>query len=113
MTKKQEMAVARIRRAAENTLFWGNPEDYEFKEWEVIDHTEDYPCVEVRLTTGRKGDEGTMAAILCRESAQLFIGPRGGITYYKTIRDKEGNYKGISKRDLGSNSILQAVIDQR
>ena len=112
MTAKQEAAVARIRRMAERDLIY-DAERREFKEWEVIDHTAEYPCVEVRLETGLKGDEGTMAAVICRDRAQLFIGPRGGITYYKNMRDKEGNYKGISKRDLGCHCILQAVIDQR
>ena len=108
MTQAQEREVARIRRMAEKSLFFGT--EYEFKEWEV---NENEYFVEVRLTTGLKGDEGTMAEVFGREHAQLFIGKRGGVTYYKTIRDKDGNYLRSSIRSLAGHSILQAVLDQR
>ena len=111
MTKAQEKAIARIRKMAENTLFFGtNKDDYEFKEWEV---SENEYFVNVVLEVGRKGDEGTMAAIFARDRAQLFVGKRGGITYPKTIRDKDGNYKDTRTVSLGNNGILKAVIDQR
>lgn len=111
MTKAQEREVERIRRMAERSLFFGTDKSkYEFKTWEV---NENEFFVEVRLETGLKGDEGTMAEVFGREFAQLFIGKKGGVTYFKTIRDKDGHYVRSSQRRLGSHGILQAVLDQK
>ena len=101
MTKAQEKAVAKIRALAEQNFY---ADDMEFKEWEVED------CgafVSVVVETGHKNDEGTMAAIFCRDRAHLFIGERGGITYpvYKNGKHYCKRFKGYS--------ILQAVCDQR
>jgi hypothetical protein len=34
------------------------------------------------IEVGQKGDEGTMAAMLCRTRVQVFIGRHGGLTTY-------------------------------
>lgn len=101
MTRSQEIAIKKIRRLAEDTLY---NDEYEFKMWEILD------CgsfVDVRVETGRIGDEGTLAGIFCRERAQLFVGKRGGITY--PARNSRGEY--VNKRFKGY-SLLQASIEQ-
>ena len=104
MTAAQEKTVARIRRQAERELFFGRPEVYEFKVWEVED------CgsfVSLVLETGMKEDEGTMAAIFCRDRAHLFVGPGGGITYPMYTKRR-----GSFTRRWDGVSILTPVIDQ-
>lgn len=108
MTKSQAKAVEMIRKEAERTLFFGSDKSiYEFKEWTV---EEGEYFVNVVLEVGRKGDEGTMAAIVCRDRAQFFIGKRGGITYPMSKTCKNGKHKWWTKP---YTSVLSAVIDQR
>lgn len=100
MTRAQETAVKRIRHLTDGLLFGDN---FEIKEWEVED------CgsfVAVTVETGLKNDKGTMASILCRDRAHLFIGKRGGITYpvYR-------NGKQIQRRFNGY-SLLSVVLEQ-
>lgn len=101
MTKAQEKAVAKIRALAEQNFY---ADDMEFKEWEVEEFES---FVSVVVETGHKNDEGTMAAIFCRDRAHLFVGKRGGIRY-----PVHKNGKHYYKRFEGY-SILQAVCDQR
>ena len=104
MTTAQEKAVARIRRKAERDLFHGGPDRYEFKKWEVED------CgsfISVVLEVGMKEDEGTLAAIFCRDHAQLFVGKNGGITY--PMHTKRN---GCFTRRWDGVTILTPVIDQ-
>lgn len=104
MTAAQEKAIARIRRKAESGLFHGGPEKYEFKKWEVED------CgsfISVVLEVGMKEDEGTMAELLCRDRAHLFIGRGGGITYPMYTK-RSGSFT----RRWNGVSILTPVIDQ-
>ena len=103
MTQAQERAVQRVKRMAENSLFHGGPEKYEFKQFEVTDH--EWGTVSVALETGMKGDEGTLAAIFARDYCHIFIGPRGAIYWY----DK----KCVEKRLAKERTILAAVIQQR
>lgn len=77
MTKRQEAVLKAIEQQIERFDFYGHPEAYEVKEWKV---TENCDRVELVFETGRKNDEGTMAAILCRKRRQAFISPRGSIT---------------------------------
>ena len=102
MTKAQENAVARIKRLAEQTLFFS--EDYEFKAWEVKEYES---FVSVLLETGLKGDEGTWASIIARDRAHLFIGKRGGITY--PVSKNKRHYT----KSFNGHTILTVVIDQR
>lgn len=100
MTKSQEKAIERIRKLVESELYdWR-----EIKKWEVEER--EY-FVSVYVEYGCKDDEGTMAELLCRNDAHLFVGKRGGITYpvYKDGKQVRRQFKGYS--------ILQAVVDQR
>lgn len=109
ITKAQEKAIAQIKRLAE-TLFGEKTLDkYEIKQFD-IDANEYFVAVVVEV--GMKDDEGTMAEIFGRDRAQLFIGPRGGITYPVNKQMASGKYKHYEKRFKG-HSLLQAVIDQR
>ena len=102
MTKSQERAIARIERLVQKELY---NDEYEIKEWDV--HENEY-FVSLVVETGRKNDEGTLASIICRDRAHLFIGKRGGITY--PVTTKKG--KQVCRQFKGY-SILQAVCDQR
>ena len=99
MTNAQEKALARLKRLAEECIY--DKEKYEFKRWEV---EECGNAIAVVSETGMKNDEGTLAAVFCRDYAFIFIGKRGGAWYY--------NKRGTKKR-FGWYSILQAVCDHR
>lgn len=108
MTKAQERKIEVLKNMAIDTLFYGKDKSkYEFKRFEVK-NVFDTNIVEVIIETGLVGDEGTMAAIYARDYCQLFIGTKGGVTYYPSHKvDKK-----MRKRTL-KGSILSAVIDQR
>ena len=99
MTKSQEKAIERIRKLVESEC----RDRYEIKIWELKEHE---TFVSLYVAYGLKNDEGTLAELLCRDKAHLFVGKRGGITYpiYKNGRQIERKFKGYS--------ILQAVVDQ-
>lgn len=103
MTKSQENAIERIKRLAARDLMFGDKSKYEFKEFKT-DENEYF--VSVVLEVGKKGDEGTLAEVFCRDRAQLFVGKRGGITY--PVTNKKGD---VVRREF--RSVLGAVIDQR
>ena len=110
MTKSQERALNKIRRLVDQEIkgIRGDRDDKEIKVWEV-DENEYF--VSVIVEYGYKNDEGTMASIICRDRAHLFIGKRGGITYPVSKKLKNGTWKHYSKEFKGY-SILQAVVDQ-
>lgn len=97
MTKAQERTIEQIKKAIPKFDFYGHPDDYEIKRWEVKET--DYGKVIVIFETGRKGDEGTMASILCRKHRQIFIGSRGGMEcyVYDTKKKKCRTIKGFFK----------------
>ncbi len=97
MTQAQEKAINRIRKLAEQEC----RDRYEVKEWKV---SECEYFVDVVVEMGLTGDEGTLAELIARDRAHLFIGKRGGITYYAT-----GKRNGLSKRTFHGYSILEAV----
>ena len=101
MTKAQEKAIKKIRTLVESDLY---SDSYEIKKWD-IDENEYF--VSLVIEFGLKNDEGTLAAVISRDRAHLFIGKRGGITYPVS---KNGKY--YTKKFKGY-SILQAVCDQR
>ena len=78
MTKAQEKTLNEIKSRIAYFDFYGDPDQYEIKEW-----TEYEPYANgmfmVTFTTGMKGDEGTMAAVLCRKYRSFFVGARGGV----------------------------------
>lgn len=76
MNAIQARTVEDIRKyVLEHDCFHNNP-DYEIKEWEVM---ENEFFVTVRCVTGRKNDDGTLAACWCRTYRQIFVGHRGGV----------------------------------
>jgi hypothetical protein len=77
MTHHQEKAVNRIKDMIKTEFFTCHREA-ELKEFDV---NENEYFVSVVFEVGGKNDEGTLASIFCRERGQVFIGPRGGITY--------------------------------
>lgn len=87
MTRAQEIAVQKIRKYIEENDMHKNDPDYEFKEFKVKET--DYGTVVVYSVTGRKNDDGTMAAVFCRNRRQIFIGKRGGLRGFKYDSDKK------------------------
>lgn len=101
MTNSQKMAMERIKKLTNDLLYNDN---HEVKKFEVTDC--DY-FISVVVETGIKNDEGTLAAIYCRDRAHLFIGKRGAITYpvYKNGKFMRKKFHGYS--------LLEAVCVQR
>ena len=99
MTKSQKNAIERIRKLVESGL----RDSQEIKVWEIKEHE---TFVSVYVVYGLKNDEGTLAELICRDKAHLFVGKRGGTTYpvYKNGKQIERRFEGYS--------ILQAVCDQ-
>lgn len=106
MTRKQEIAIERLKRMAQQSLFYGD--EWEFKQFEVRETS--YGSVMVTIETGMKGDEGTLAAIFARDYCNVFVGPRGAVTWYKNSKGKLNTTK---QRLSQQRTILAAVIDQR
>ena len=77
MTEVQKSMVQNIKRYIEQNDMFNSSPDYEFKKFEVEET--DYGTVMVYSVTGMKNDEGTAAAIFCRNIRQIFIGKRGGL----------------------------------
>lgn len=102
MTKQQEKAIEKVRRLVKAELY---SDDYEIKEWKI---SECEYFVSLVVEYGLKNDEGTMASLIARDRAHLFIGEKGGITY--PVTKKNGD---IVRRRFKGYSILQAVCDQR
>ena len=108
MTKAQENKIEQIRKECVRQLFHGTPkDDYEFKTFEVkkLDYSNE---VSLTVETGLKGDEGTMAQICGRHWFHIFIGPRGGIHYYKFRKNGKGGRVNITRLNL-----LQIVLDEK
>ena len=74
MTPAQEKAIAMLRE--QMVRAYGHT-DYEYKKWEVKPQD---GFVSLLAEVGMKGDEGTMAAVYCRECRHVFIGLKGGLT---------------------------------
>ena len=108
-TKYQEKAIKNIKRLAEELHSRAHADKYEIKKFEI---SENEYFVAVVVEVGMKDDEGTLAEVLCRDSAQLFIGKRGGITYPVSKQMKNGSWKHYYKRFEGY-SLYQAIVDQR
>lgn len=102
MTKSQEAALAKIHKLVERELY---SDKYEIKRFETRDNDS---FISLIVEYGLIGDEGTLAEVFGRDSAHLFIGKRGGITY--PMHNKSGKF--YTKKFEGY-SILQAVCDQR
>ena len=80
MTREQEMVTNTIRDYM--TGEWdrrnrGSTRTYEIKEERISEELEDR-SINISMTRGLEGDEGTMAEVFCRDTIQVFVGPEGG-----------------------------------
>lgn len=83
--------VATIKRLARHIAeldFYST--EYEFKQFELT--FGNYNTLYLVAVTGRKTDEGTMAAVLCRTRRHLRIGQRGGVQTLSGKKSKCTNY---------------------
>lgn len=76
MTPAQERTIERLKERIIESKSCGKPELYEFKEISIKDA--DY-FVSFVTEYGRKSDEGTVAAIMCRDRRHFIIGTKGGV----------------------------------
>lgn len=76
MTNAQEIKVKQIKREMEQSWLFG---ENEVKRFEVEEFD---TFVSVVAEAGLKGDEGTLAQVFGRMSAHIFIGKKGGLTYW-------------------------------
>ena len=102
MTKAQERKVKLIRRDAETC--------FSFTEVKQFDVEENEYFVSVYAVIGSPNDEGTLAAVFCRDRVHVFIGKRGGMTIPVNKRLKNGKFRHYTKK---YTSFLSAAIDQR
>lgn len=77
MTKAQEKALNKLITEFQKYYSFGAPEKYELKDKKVTEW-EELETVYVQLESGRIGDEGTMAAVVCRDYTAVCIGKNGG-----------------------------------
>ncbi len=102
MTKQQEARVERLRKEAENQF-----NHTEIKRFEVRDYDH---FVSVYVVIGMPDDDGTLAAVFCRDAAHVFVGKRGGVTYPVSKQYKNGTWKHYTKP---YRSFLSTSLDQR
>lgn len=105
MTKSQEMILERVKKAIPKNFF--HSENYEIKEFEVTEYDH---FISVYASIGLKGDEGTMAAVCCRDTFHIFIGKRGGITYPMWNKKKKDQY---TKTLRYPESLYTVFYDQK
>ena len=77
MTRSQEVKLNMIRRDAE-IMASEHHKNGEIKEFDVKNYD---TFIAVYVVIGDKNDEGTLAAIYCREKVTLFIGKKGAVTF--------------------------------
>lgn len=100
MTRSQKLMIEHLDREVENQIT-GRRGEYEVKERRVKEFS---TFVSYYVYIGYKGDENSILS-LYRDTIHLFIGKRGGVTYYpnKGNVDKHKRYKG---------NLWQVIIDQ-
>ena len=106
MTNAQERRIAQIEEIMMNLV--GHPETKEIKQKEIEEITEN--IVSLVIEVGEIGDEGTMAAVFCRQRAHIFIGPKGGCSTYTQSRRGGGI---INYEDSPSGVCWRCVLDSR
>lgn len=102
MTRAQECMIRKFRRDAETCFNWMEVKQFDVEENEYF--------VSVYAVIGSPTDEGTLAAVYCRERVHVFIGKRGGMTIPVSKKRKDGTYKHYTKK---YSTFLSASIDQR
>ena len=105
MTKQQERRIAQIEEIMMNLV--GHPETKEIKEKNIEDLGH---CISMVIEVGQIGDEGTLAAVFCRQRAHIFIGRKGGCSTYTRSR-RDG--KLITYEDSPSGVCWRCVLDSR
>lgn len=106
MTKRQEQAVAKIRALVEKDMLIDDNHEikkFDLKELEYF--------VSVIVETGMKNDEGTLASILCRDRAHMFVWKGGRVTYPVSKTLKNGKFKCYDKPFKAN--LWSVVCDQR
>lgn len=99
MTNKQMKVFEVLKRGMADSY----GEEYEIKE-ATIQPLKFCNDVKVVITMGMKNDEGTLAEIYARDSIRVFIGTRGGVTYFvQSDRAKDGY---VERRWDGGNPWL-------
>lgn len=78
--------------------------EYEVKEWDI--EASHNGSLWLRIVSGMKGDEGTMAEVFCRTRLSCRIGKRGGLRAY--VSGKKG-----STRTLKGRQVLREGIQSR
>ena len=79
MTPKQEKVIGWLKEdiLLQDGLGKKFVDEYEYKQFKVEEIG--YGIVFLTTKVGRKTDEGTMAAVFCRRSRLIKIGPKGGV----------------------------------
>ena len=83
MTKTQEKLIKYYEKNATKEFICSEKYEgkYEIKKFKI--NEDDFTgLVQVHIEVGLKGDEGTLAEVFARNSATMFIGKRGKISYY-------------------------------
>ena len=109
MTREQEKKVAEIRNIMLNLV--GHAETKEIKEEEISEMG--YGIVQMVIEVGMIGDEGTMAEVVCRSRAQVFIGPKGGCYTYSKARSGENKGKLVRYDDNARGVCWRCISDDR
>lgn len=78
MNAIQERETVRFAEHFLSNHSYGDGDRYELKELRVEDMGNGR--ISIVVESGMKEDEGTMAAILCRDRIHVFMGKRGGLT---------------------------------
>lgn len=86
MTNKQVQMINRLRQGLE--VFNFGKGEYEIKEYEV-EEVEGTEIISFYAIVGMKNDEGTLAARFCRYVVHVFVGKRGGCSYYGKGRTRK------------------------
>ena len=108
MTKEQERKVKEIEKIMMELI--GHPETKEIKEEEVNEIG--YGIVSMVIEVGEIGDEGTMAEVLCRQRAHIFIGPKGGCYTYSKARSGKNKGKDVRYDDNALGVCWRCVLDK-
>lgn len=101
MTRAQEKKLNQIKTEVEE-MRTSLHKNGEIKKFDVTEN--EYGTVQVVCAIGASGDEGTLAECFARDRFQIFIGKRGGVTYY------DNKFKS---HRLGTGSLLSVCLAQR
>jgi hypothetical protein len=103
VNKAQAKTVEALRAALVRHKSNGEPEKHEFKTFEVS-NGEHSALVFVTAEYGMKNDEGTMAALICRDNRHFMIGKRGGVK----LLSLSANLKMSTPKNV--RGVFQSVI---